>query len=84
MATWNQQLRQNLVRTVTETSGTYEDDFHALFTVRSIAAGFFNDRLKAYINAQLLSNYLFLDDAKKAFAVNQGATSWNELGTFTP
>ena len=81
--TWNQQLRQNSVRSVTGTSGTYEEDFHALFTSDGIAAGFFNDRLKAWINFRISASYQFLADAMRAFAINQGATSWNELGTFT-
>lgn len=81
--TWNQQLRQNSVRSVTGTSGTYEADFHALFDLAGIAAGFFNDRLKAWINGRLGTSYQFLADAMRAFAINQGATSWSELGTFT-
>jgi len=82
MTTWNQQLRQNSVRAVTGTTGTYEDDWHALFTNDGIAAGFFNDRMLAWINGRLGTSYQFLNDAMYAFALDQGATSWGELGTF--
>ena len=81
--TWNQQLRQNSVRAVTGTSGTYEDDFHALFTADGIAAGFFNDRLRAWLNGQLGTSYQFLSDAMQAYAVDQGFYNWSSMGTFT-
>jgi len=80
----NQSLRQASVRGVTGTAYHYEGDWMALFDTRLVASGFFNERLLRYINGQLLSNYTNLNDAMKAFAVNQGATSWNEMGTFTP
>lgn len=80
--TWNQQLRQNSIRAVTGTSGTYEEDWHALFTSDGIAAGFFNDRMLAWINSRLGTSYLFLSDAQRAFAIDQGASDWASMGTF--
>lgn len=80
----NQSLRQASVRAVTSTAYDYEGDWMALFDARSIPAGAFNERLLGYINGQLLSNYTNLNDAMRAFAVDQGSPSWNELGTFTP
>jgi hypothetical protein len=78
----NQQLRQNSVRAVTGTAYFYEDDWHALFDLDGIAEGFFNDRMLAWINFRLSSSYQFLSDAMQAFAIDQSATSWSELGTF--
>ncbi len=80
----NQQKRQQSVRGVTGTAYNYEGDWVALFNARSIPAGSFENRMLAYINGQLLSNYTNVNDAMRAFAVNQGSPSWNELGTFTP
>lgn len=82
MAT-NQNLRQASVRASTGTSYVYNDDWMALFTAAGFTTGTFNDRMKAWINGRLSTSYLSLNDAQKAFAINQGFTSWNEMGTFT-
>lgn len=80
----NQEKRQQSVRAVTGTSYFYEDDWHALFDSAGVADGFFNERMKAWINTSLGTSYQFLGDAQKAYAVSQGFTSWAEMGTFTP
>jgi len=80
----NQSLRQESVRAVTSTAYDYNGDWIALFNARSIPAGSFENRMLAYINGQLLSNYTNVNDAMRAFAVANSAPSWNELGTFTP
>lgn len=82
MAT-NQGDRQASVRAVTGTSYTYEGDWHALFDQTGIAAGDFNGRLLAWINQRLGSTFSNLPSAQAGFAINQGAKSWGELGTFT-
>ena len=41
----NQSLKQASVRAVTGTSGTYEEDWNALFTLAGVQAGVFNERL---------------------------------------
>ena len=43
----NSEARQTAIRTVTSTTGTYDEDWLALFTARSIPAGTFNERLLA-------------------------------------
>lgn len=80
----NQQKRQQSVRGVTGTAYTYEEDWHALFDAHLIADGTFNDRMRAWINAKLASNYATLPDAMQAYAEYKSATSWSELGTFNP
>ena len=80
----NQEKRQQSVRGVTGTAYDYNGDWIAQFDARGIAAGSFENRMLAYINGQLLSNYTNVNDAMRAFAVSKGASSWNELGTFTP
>lgn len=80
----NQEKRQQSVRGVTGTAYDYNGDWIALFDARGIAAGSFENRMLAYINGQLLSNYTNVNDAMRAFAVSNSASSWNELGTFTP
>lgn len=78
----NQSLRQASVRAVTGTTGTYEGDWHALFTSEGIAAGPYNQRLLAWINARLSASYTTLSGAKAAFAAAEGVGRFNEVGTF--
>jgi hypothetical protein len=79
----NQGDRQASVRAASGTALTYEGDWHALFSLRSIPAGDFDGRLLQYINQKLTSSYTELNGAMAAFALANGAKSWNELGTFT-
>lgn len=77
----NQSDRQASVRAVTGTAWTYEGDWSALFDSASIPAGSFNGRLLAWINSTMSASYTELNGAMQAYAVSQGAASWNELGT---
>ena len=83
MAT-NSEARQTSIRTVTSTTGTYNEDWLALFTARSIGAGTFNERLLAYINGELSTSYTDVNLALQAFAVDQGDYNFSSIGTFTP
>lgn len=78
-----QSARQASVRAVTGTALTYEGDWHALFDANLIAAGPFDQRLLAYLNAKLVASYTNLPQAQQAFAVANSATNWASLGTFT-
>jgi hypothetical protein len=78
----NQSLKQASVRAITETASTFEGDFHALFDMAEIPAGAFNSRLLEWINLMLDESYTEINGAMAAFAVANGAPSWNELGTF--
>ena len=83
MAT-NQEARQTSVRGVTSTTGTYDEDWVALFTARSAPAGTYNERLLAYINTKLSTSYTNMNDALQALAANQSADNFSSMGTFTP
>lgn len=78
-----QGFRQASVRAVTGTAGSYEGDWHALFTVNSIPAGTFDERLLQYINLKLTKSYTSLSEAMQAFAAAKGAANFASLGTFT-
>jgi hypothetical protein len=80
----NQELRQQSVRASTGTAYTHNEDWMALFTAAGITSGTYNERLLVWINAQLSTAYTTLPDAMRAYAVGQGFTSWNEMGTFSP
>jgi hypothetical protein len=77
-----QQERQNAVRLLTGTAYNYADDWHALFDGDSIAEGPFNERMRNWINATLGTSYLNVNDAMRAFAIDQGFTRWSEMGDF--
>ncbi len=83
MAT-NPEAKLTSVRGVTSTTGTYNEDWLALFTARSIPAGTFNERLLAYINGELSTSYTDINLALQAFAVDQDDDNFSSMGTFTP
>lgn len=78
----NQGARQASVRAVTGTAYPYEGDWHALFDMAGIPVGTYNERLLAWINDYLGTSYTNVNDAMAAFAIDNGVSSWNELGTF--
>jgi hypothetical protein len=84
----NQGDRQQTLRTSTGKALNYEGDWLAKFDANAIAAGTFNGRLLAFINAQLAPTvpYTEINGAMYAYAIAQtttGAKSFNELGPFT-
>ncbi len=78
----NQELRQASVRAVTGTAYTYNGDWMALFDMEGIAAGPFNQRFLAWINARLSSAYTELNGAKAAFAAAEGVDRFADIGVF--
>lgn len=78
----NQSLKQASVRTVTGTSLTYEGDWHALFDLLGLPSGDYNGRLLQYINVKLGTTYTNLPSAMMAFALANGASNWDGLGSF--
>lgn len=82
MAT-NDEAKLASVQAATGTARGWNGDWIALFDAAGIAAGDFNGRMLAWINAQLGTSYTSLVTAQNALAVNQGAASWGQLGTFT-
>jgi hypothetical protein len=80
----NQEARQTSIRAVTSTTGSVNEDWIALFTARSAAAGQFNERMLAYINTKLSTSHTNINDAMQALAANQSADNFSSMGTFTP
>lgn len=76
-------LRQASVRAVTGTTGSYDGDWHALFTVRGVAAGAFEGRMISYVNGLLTQTNTNVNQAMQALADANGATNFSSLGTFT-
>ena len=83
MAT-NPEAKQASVRGVTSTTGTFNEDWLALFNARSIGAGTYNERLLAYINGELSTSYTDINLALQAFATDQDDYNFSSMGTFTP
>lgn len=79
----NQSDKQASIRAYTATASTYEGDWHSAFDKDLIPAGDFNGRLLAWINAKLSASYTSLPSAQAAYAINKGANTWDQLGTFT-
>ncbi|WP_375764227.1 hypothetical protein ACE10X_13170 [Bradyrhizobium sp. Pha-3] len=78
--------RQQVLRTSTGKALDYNGDWLAKFDANSIAAGDYNGRLLAFINAQLGTSYTEINGAMHAYALSQtttGAKSFKELGPFT-
>jgi len=80
----NQELRQISVRAVSGSNLDYNGDWSKLFDLAGIPTNLdWNGRLLAWINLKLGTTALNLPGAQAAWAANQGALSWNGLGTFS-
>lgn len=79
--TTNQEGRQAAIRASTGTTGQAVEDWHALFDDAGIAAGSFNERMLAWINAELGTSYTNLNGAMWAYADNAGYDRWNAMAT---
>lgn len=78
-----QGLLQQSIRDITGTALDYNGDWLALMAADGITTGSFNERLLAWINATLGASYTNLPEAQQAFAVDQGYTSWTNMGALT-
>lgn len=81
--TTNQEGRQIAVRSNTSTTYDHNSDWHALFTSAGIAAGPWNARMIAWVNATLSTSYTNLNDAMNAFAIGKGYESFADMNDFT-
>jgi|GEM_PF-1219337 len=79
----NQSGVQAAVRDSTGTTGSYTEDWHALFDDAGVAAGTFGERLLSWINDQLGTSYANLPGAMQAFAVEQGFDGWDDMSSVT-
>jgi len=75
----NQELRQAAVRAVTSTTGSYNEDWMALFDAASIASGEFNGRFIAWLQQQTGSSSTNINDLKADFATQLGVASWHDV-----
>ena len=80
--TTNQEGKHEAVRAITGTARSYNEDWHALFDDDGIAAGPFDSRMLAWINATLSTSYTNVNEAMQAFAVEQGFANWASMNTF--
>jgi hypothetical protein len=80
----NQSDQQQSIRNVTATALNYEGDWHALWDSLGISSKTFNERMLEYINLALNTSYTELNGAMAAYAIANGVSNWNSLGTFTP
>jgi len=78
----NQELRHISVRTVTGTTGTYLEDWMALFDTDGIAAGTFNERFLLWLEGKSGITGLTLNEQMTLFALSEGVFNWDALGTF--
>lgn len=79
----NQEERQIDIRASTSTTRDHNSDWHAQFTKDGIAAGPFNARMIAWINLELTASYSNMNDAMRAYAVNQGFTQFQSINNLT-
>jgi hypothetical protein len=80
MAT-NQEGRHQAVRDITGTSGSYNEDFLALFAASGFSTGTFNERFLLWLNAILGETHTSLPAAMQAYAASLGFTNWSSLNT---
>lgn len=71
------------IRASTGTTGTYTEDWHALWDDAAVAAGTFNERMLAWINTTLSASYTNINAAMQAYAVDQGFDNWISMNTIT-
>lgn len=79
----NHSALQAAIRVSTGTALDYNGDWSALFDKDGIAAGSWNGRMLAWINAELLTSYTSLPEAQQAYAVAKGFTNWSSINTAT-
>ena len=80
----NQSDMQASIRSLTGTTGTYQEDWHALFDLGGIASGTFNERQLAWINAELMQTNTNLPDARAAYAAASSVARWDDVTAVIP
>lgn len=59
---------------------SYEAAFHRYWDSLAVPAGYFNERMVAWINAALVTSYPSIVTAQQAYAVAKGVANWDSLG----
>lgn len=76
----NQEELHAWLRSVTLTSGTFNEDMLAFLDVRGYNTGDYNGRLYAYLYDQVAATGSpALNDLQQQFAVNNGFPYWNSV-----
>jgi len=81
MAGNNQGDVQTSLRTKSTKALDASSDWAAVFDAAGIAAGPWNGRCLAYINAHLTTSYTDITRAQNEFAVAKGYTNWSAMST---
>lgn len=79
----NQSTLQAAIRASTGTAHPIMGDWMALFAAAGITTGTFNERMLAWLNAQLSASHTALPVAQQAFAAEQGVADWDAVTTIT-
>ena len=80
----NQSSIQQSIRTITSTSGSYNEDWLGLFDYLSIAAGTFNERMETWLRFVTSSSKTNINDLKAEYASQLGLNSWDEITGIIP
>ena len=79
----NQSGLQAAIRVSTSTARDYNADWLALFAKDGTGGVTYNERLLAWINAELVASHTSLPAAQQAYAVAKGFTNWSAINTAT-
>lgn len=82
MAT-NQELRHISVRAQTATTGTYDEDWLALFDLDGVPSGTFDERMMMWLQDKLTTTESNLNNLMNEYAISKGFTNWSAMGLFT-
>jgi len=74
---------QAALRASTSKALDYNGDWSAQFDKDAIAAGSFNGRMLAWLNAELVASHTDLAAAQNAYAKAAGFTNWSAMNTLT-
>lgn len=75
----NQSTLQAAIRASTSTAHPVNGDWLALFAAGAITTGSFNERMLAWLNAQLGASHTSLPAAQRAFAVARSVEKWQDV-----
>jgi len=82
--TTQQGLRHAVFRSIGGTTGTYNGDLYAAFLVDGATDATFNGAFIEWLQIKLVSTDTEINGLMNEYAASKGASSWSQLGTFTP
>ena len=81
MAT-NQEGRHQSFRSISGTSGTYNEDSMAAFIAEGATGNTYNELFNSWLQIRTSSSQTNLTDLMNTFAVQEGFRNWNDINTF--